>query len=279
VLRTRRMSDFFGPREPVGGGRRPCATVFPVADRAPLAQLAEQRTLNPRVRGSSPWRRTIGRLRPCHRSGPHRRRRLTEPSSRCLDHEVKSAGPARGAGLFGRFWYSITGTHSRPAGFTSPSCRKPTMGTFTSAPFKPPRSPGRRGAGPMLSGPSWGRQRSPNVDGQRPTTLTDKRRSTTRSRPWPAAADESVCTPGSYLKSRSAGSLRHPADSPCSKLSTNARTRAASRDTAPGTPGRPAPGTPAPRSPRSRRVLPQPTNSHLVTQPTAQKPPARAAGV
>ena len=36
----------------------PCATVFPVADRAPLAQLAEQRTLNPRVRGSSPWRRT-----------------------------------------------------------------------------------------------------------------------------------------------------------------------------------------------------------------------------
>jgi hypothetical protein len=26
--------------------------------RAPLAQLAEQRTLNPRVRGSSPWRRT-----------------------------------------------------------------------------------------------------------------------------------------------------------------------------------------------------------------------------
>ena len=27
--------------------------------RAPLAQLAEQRTLNPRVRGSSPWRRTV----------------------------------------------------------------------------------------------------------------------------------------------------------------------------------------------------------------------------
>src|SRR5215472_9307590 len=26
--------------------------------KAPLAQLAEQRTLNPRVRGSSPWRRT-----------------------------------------------------------------------------------------------------------------------------------------------------------------------------------------------------------------------------
>src|SRR5262249_7469606 len=26
--------------------------------QAPLAQLAEQRTLNPRVRGSSPWRRT-----------------------------------------------------------------------------------------------------------------------------------------------------------------------------------------------------------------------------
>jgi hypothetical protein len=35
--------------------------------RAPLAQLAEQRTLNPRVRGSSPWRRTrsdLGFYRP-----------------------------------------------------------------------------------------------------------------------------------------------------------------------------------------------------------------------
>jgi hypothetical protein len=30
--------------------------------RAPLAQLAEQRTLNPRVRGSSPWRRTCDDL-------------------------------------------------------------------------------------------------------------------------------------------------------------------------------------------------------------------------
>src|SRR5215472_3233025 len=29
---------------------------------APLAQLAEQRTLNPRVRGSSPWRRTRAEL-------------------------------------------------------------------------------------------------------------------------------------------------------------------------------------------------------------------------
>src|SRR6266545_4790959 len=31
---------------------------FPPLRDAPLAQLAEQRTLNPRVRGSSPWRRT-----------------------------------------------------------------------------------------------------------------------------------------------------------------------------------------------------------------------------
>src|SRR5689334_9155582 len=45
--------------EPVGTGTFRCATVLPVADRAPLAQLAEQRTLNPRVRGSSPWRRTL----------------------------------------------------------------------------------------------------------------------------------------------------------------------------------------------------------------------------
>jgi hypothetical protein len=33
------------------------ASIWSVAS-APLAQLAEQRTLNPRVRGSSPWRRT-----------------------------------------------------------------------------------------------------------------------------------------------------------------------------------------------------------------------------
>ena len=33
-----------------------CATI--AKSHAPLAQLAEQRTLNPRVRGSSPWRRT-----------------------------------------------------------------------------------------------------------------------------------------------------------------------------------------------------------------------------
>src|SRR5262245_45246463 len=36
--------------------------------QAPLAQLAEQRTLNPRVRGSSPWRRTrldLGKYRLC----------------------------------------------------------------------------------------------------------------------------------------------------------------------------------------------------------------------
>jgi hypothetical protein len=52
-----------GRREPQAGALRdwPCS-----ADccydhsvlHAPLAQLAEQRTLNPRVRGSSPWRRT-----------------------------------------------------------------------------------------------------------------------------------------------------------------------------------------------------------------------------
>jgi hypothetical protein len=34
---------------------------FPTFQLAPLAQLAEQRTLNPRVRGSSPWRRTFWR--------------------------------------------------------------------------------------------------------------------------------------------------------------------------------------------------------------------------
>src|SRR6202034_1277839 len=38
-------------------GRPILGNIWSVAS-APLAQLAEQRTLNPRVRGSSPWRRT-----------------------------------------------------------------------------------------------------------------------------------------------------------------------------------------------------------------------------
>jgi hypothetical protein len=45
-----------------------CATIaqsFPKKRYAPLAQLAEQRTLNPRVRGSSPWRRTRSELQLC----------------------------------------------------------------------------------------------------------------------------------------------------------------------------------------------------------------------
>src|SRR5689334_4469769 len=41
---------------PVGIGLQFADTISQVS--APLAQLAEQRTLNPRVRGSSPWRRT-----------------------------------------------------------------------------------------------------------------------------------------------------------------------------------------------------------------------------
>src|SRR2546430_15271231 len=45
------------PENPIGDGPGRHAMVSDVAN-APLAQLAEQRTLNPRVRGSSPWRRT-----------------------------------------------------------------------------------------------------------------------------------------------------------------------------------------------------------------------------
>src|SRR5258707_14465663 len=41
---------------PVGVTYRVAGSIAEVL--APLAQLAEQRTLNPRVRGSSPWRRT-----------------------------------------------------------------------------------------------------------------------------------------------------------------------------------------------------------------------------
>ena len=54
-----------GVRIAVSAGRRRCAgslqgpdTVSITAFQAPLAQLAEQQTLNLRVRGSSPWRRT-----------------------------------------------------------------------------------------------------------------------------------------------------------------------------------------------------------------------------
>src|SRR2546430_1023779 len=45
------------PENPIGDGPGRHAMVSDVAN-APLAQLAEQRTLNPRVRGSSPSRRT-----------------------------------------------------------------------------------------------------------------------------------------------------------------------------------------------------------------------------
>ena len=51
------MASVGAPR--AGRGSHPlqrCATI--AKSHAPLAQLAEQRTLNPRVRGSSPWRRT-----------------------------------------------------------------------------------------------------------------------------------------------------------------------------------------------------------------------------
>jgi hypothetical protein len=41
------------------------------ASQAPLAQLAEQRTLNPRVRGSSPWRRTRSDLSNLFQSALH----------------------------------------------------------------------------------------------------------------------------------------------------------------------------------------------------------------
>ncbi len=44
------------PRPSDSHGRLLLATI--ISFHAPLAQLAEQRTLNPRVRGSSPWRRT-----------------------------------------------------------------------------------------------------------------------------------------------------------------------------------------------------------------------------
>src|SRR5581483_2957952 len=61
-----------------------------VLNRAPLAQLAEQRTLNPRVRGSSPWRRTLP------------------------DLAFRPFG--RGAGLvFGLVWEHIGNTGSRGA--------------------------------------------------------------------------------------------------------------------------------------------------------------------
>ena len=60
------QSVLTGPRGPdqgltgpaLGHSRRPWRSGTIAESQAPLAQLAEQRTLNPRVRGSSPWRRT-----------------------------------------------------------------------------------------------------------------------------------------------------------------------------------------------------------------------------
>ena len=50
------------------GSLRDADTVSITAFQAPLAQLAEQQTLNLRVRGSSPWRRTHPGLALCRRS-------------------------------------------------------------------------------------------------------------------------------------------------------------------------------------------------------------------
>jgi hypothetical protein len=85
--------------------RQPFASITAV--HAPLAQLAEQRTLNPRVRGSSPWRRTrndLGFYRPrsffmcpfCPR-GCSMVARAHGPRNPGLS---KTAHPAPGAGAF-----------------------------------------------------------------------------------------------------------------------------------------------------------------------------------
>ena len=46
------------PRPPHTGAQGTASYLLACAAVAPLAQLAEQLTLNQRVRGSSPWRRT-----------------------------------------------------------------------------------------------------------------------------------------------------------------------------------------------------------------------------
>jgi hypothetical protein len=48
-----------GPLPALIGFGRPPRRLLTSTRYAPLAQLAEQRTLNPRVQGSSPWRRTL----------------------------------------------------------------------------------------------------------------------------------------------------------------------------------------------------------------------------
>src|SRR5207248_9724550 len=53
-LSRRRERAVLGGTVTAGGSDAVTITAL----QAPLAQLAEQRTLNPRVRGSSPWRRT-----------------------------------------------------------------------------------------------------------------------------------------------------------------------------------------------------------------------------
>src|SRR5205085_11738027 len=63
-------------RNPEG---RPCNLSGPY--HAPLAQLAEQRTLNPRVQGSSPWGRT---KKPLQDKGNRLPRRGGSPARRRL---------------------------------------------------------------------------------------------------------------------------------------------------------------------------------------------------
>jgi hypothetical protein len=98
-----------GRRTRLGIRTTPLDAASITASQAPLAQLAEQRTLNPRVRGSSPWRRTRNPLlRPAismvwaHRLAARAATRAATPlirhllglRPRHLRHSARASGPS-----------------------------------------------------------------------------------------------------------------------------------------------------------------------------------------
>ena len=102
--------------------------------QAPLAQLAEQRTLNPRVRGSSPWRRTRSDLvclpspasseRPFGAGGCSMAARLHRSCTRtALSSGLESAAPAIRSG--------VRGDRTTRAGSTGASAQVGVLGRRT----------------------------------------------------------------------------------------------------------------------------------------------------
>ena len=119
---------------------------FPASRRAPLAQLAEQRTLNPRVRGSSPWRRTTERgleLGKLPVSRPRLCPQWTPGASQVPRLFRRGSVRARSTGIRHRPGASRPPSSDprKPPGNTTPTATAPPCATTRACtPRRPPRS-------------------------------------------------------------------------------------------------------------------------------------------